>query len=283
MLAMKLGGSHPIVLASKWYEQKFCQNASAHFTVTNAMRRVLLQDFALNNNVLPLHDRPASQFQPLTYSARTAFLSSFPETKAYVDSILMQKTKLLVSSTSWTPDEDFSLFLEALSKYSEKATTTHPQLPEILVIITGKGPEKEKYLLQVQNMKSEGKLEMVIVQTAWLPLEDYASLLASANLGISLHTSSSGVDLPMKVVDMFGAGLPVLGWSNFEAWPELVIEGVNGMGFADADAMTEKLVYLLSPDNSMLAHLKDGALTEGKKRWDDEWDPVAGRLFELVD
>ena len=283
MLAMKLGHSHPLVLASKWYERKFCQNASAHFTVTNAMRRVLLKDFALSTDVLALHDRPASQFQPTSSSARVRFLSSCAETKAHADSMLEGKTRLLVSSTSWTADEDFSIFLEALNTYSEKAITTHPQLPEILAIITGKGPEKEKYLFQIQKLKREGKLEMVTVKTAWLPLEDYASLLASADLGVSLHTSSSGVDLPMKVVDMFGAGLPVLGWSDFEAWPELVVEGTNGMGFADADAMAEKLVYLLSPDNNMLHRLKEGALAEGKKRWDEEWDPIAGRLFELVD
>jgi beta-1,4-mannosyltransferase len=86
----------------------------------------------------------------------------------------------------------------------------------------------------------------------------------------------------MKVVDMFGAGLPVVGWDRFEAWPELVTEGVNGRGFGSAQELLEHLTDLFG-NPAKLAILREGALKEGSRRWDDEWDPVAGKLFGLIE
>jgi beta-1,4-mannosyltransferase len=278
ILALKLGDSHPIVKISKIYE-KFCaRGAAAHFTVTNAMAKVLKNSFGVN--ALPLHDRPPNHFQPLSSEQRSSFLARLPETANYAKDLHGGKRKLIVSATSWTPDEDFSLLLDALVTYSS-ITTVDSGVPSILAIITGKGPQKEHYLSKIRQLNEEGKLANVDITTAWLSMEDYASLLGAADLGISLHTSSSGVDLPMKVVDMFGTGLPVLGWSKFQAWPELVTEDVNGKGFGSAKELSSLLAELFK-ENDKLRQLRQGALLECKRRWDEEWDPVAGKLLGLV-
>lgn len=291
ILALRLGNKHPLVQISRLYEWGFARSAGAHFCVTNAMARVLKHDYKVMNEIRPLHDRPASDFQPLGEEQRSVFLDrltdilspesslSRGEMQRLIDEIKIGKSKLLVSSTSWTPDEDFSLLLNALMSYSDLALTSHPELPEVLVIVTGKGPQKADFLSKIKSLKAVEKLEMVTIETAFLSTDDYAKLLGSADLGVSLHTSSSGVDLPMKVVDMFGAGLPVVGWGDFEAWPELVHEGVNGKSFNDAAGLQAVIMQLFGRDESLLRRLKEGAMEEGKKRWDDEWDTVAKELF----
>ena len=140
------------------------------------------------------------------------------------------------------------------------------------------------YLDRISSLTSSGKLNNITIRTAWLTAQDYATLLACADLGVCLHKSSSGVDLPMKVVDMFGAGLPVVGYAGYESWGELVKEGVNGRGFETSEELAQVLEELfVDIAGIMLGKLRKGAEEEGRRRWDEEWNGVAGRLLGLCD
>lgn len=110
---------------------------------------------------------------------------------------------LIMSSTSWTEDEDFSLLLNALSDYDDLDVES---LPNIICVITGKGPLKDFYI----NIVSRKDWQKVTIVMPWLTSEDYPKMVGSADLGISLHTSSSNLDLPMKIIDMFGCAVPAL-------------------------------------------------------------------------
>lgn len=278
ILALKLGPLHPLVRLSHEYEKFFARRAWKHFAVTDAMVQVLKNEFDVQ--AVALHDRPAAQFKPLSKERKEQWLTRRTDTREFARDLLAGTWRLVVSSTSWTPDEDFSILLDALQDYSARVDSDH-KLPKLLAIITGKGPQRQFYLDCIRQLNQGKKLQNVIVATCWLSTDDYAALLGAADLGVSLHTSSSGVDLPMKVVDMFGTGLPVVA-ARFRALPELVKEGRNGRSFGDAAELADLFVGLLGGDGVQLSKLREGAAAESRRRWDAEWDPVAGRLFDLI-
>jgi beta-1,4-mannosyltransferase len=281
ILAGIRGSHHPFVKISKAYECLLGRIApTANITVTHAMERQLkTAPYKIETPILTLHDRPADIFRPLKSPLdRKAFLELLPETKDFAKNILAGETKLIVSSTSWTPDEDFSILLDALVEYARDGPRP------IIAIITGKGPQKAYYQSKVRSLEEAGKLPNIRIMTAWLSMENYALLLACADLGICLHMSSSGVDLPMKVVDMFGSGLPVAAYSKYESFGELVKEGHNGCGFETASELTAILSRLFSDDGAgELRTLRKGAQKEGSLRWDEEWDRTLGRVLGVIE
>ncbi|CBJ28840.1 Chitobiosyldiphosphodolichol beta-mannosyltransferase, family GT33 [Ectocarpus siliculosus] len=186
---------------------------------------------------------------------------------------------LLVSSTSWTPDEDFSVLLEALRRFDLRtASGASPTLPLVMVVVTGKGPDKAKYVARMRA----ARMSRVAVCTAWLEPEDYPLLLGSADLGICLHTSTSGVDLPMKVVDMFGCGVPVCA-VHFECLKELVQHGYNGCVFRDSTELALQLEALLDGFPRGGSEL-DGYRSNVKEvqRWRENWDEYAWPIFSKI-
>ncbi|KAK8328355.1 hypothetical protein V6Z12_A11G246600 [Gossypium hirsutum] len=166
---------------------------------------------------------------------------------------------LVVSSTSWAPDEDFGILLEAAVMYDRRAAALLDEndsadegvlwkeisggkqylCPRLFFIITGKSPEKEKYEEKIKRLN----LKRVAFHTMWLSAEEYPLLLRSADLGICLHTSSSTLDLPMKVVDMFGCGLPVCAVS-YSCIDQLVKVEKNGLLFSSSSELADELLML---------------------------------------
>ena len=173
---------------------------------------------------------------------------------------------MLMSSTSWTPDEDFSILLSALVHVDERARKGDKGLENgVVVFVTGKGPLKEHYEKRIAEMD----LSRVVVKTLWLEVSDYPLLIGEVDCGISLHTSTSGVDLPMKILDMYGCGVPVLAM-GFSALHELVEDGVNGMVFGDDKELAECIVKIGKGEGveRMREEVKRG------RRWEEEWEEV---------
>ena len=145
-----------------------------------------------------------------------------------------ERPVLVVSSTSWTEEEDFGMLLDALQSLDEKwtagerigartrrssrnRTSDGQEKPFVVVMVTGKGPQKAMYEKRISEMN----LQRCVVCTIWLEAVDYPRLIGSADLGVSLHSSTSGIDLPMKVLDMYGCHLPVCAL-DFSCLSELV-------------------------------------------------------------
>ncbi|KAG1825487.1 glycosyl transferases group 1-domain-containing protein [Suillus subaureus] len=275
ILALKLGRTHLLVNIAKRFEIIFGSSAYAHLFVTNAMRNHLEQEWGLIGHKAVLHDRPPSHFHKcvplevhelfirLGRSLSPSLVDFLPISLASSSpsspSLRKDRPALLVSSTSWTPDEDFGILLEALKLYESRAREVNladcensqskhdskerQVLPRIWMVITGKGPLKERYMAEVELLQKNW--QYVRCTSLWLEAEDYPLLLGSADLGISLHSSSSALDLPMKIVDMFGCGLPVCAL-DFACLPELVKDRINGLVFRNASQLAEHLETLLT-------------------------------------
>jgi beta-1,4-mannosyltransferase len=287
LLGLSHGRSHIIVKIYFWFEKHFGRMADGAFCVTKAMKHELDQKWGINATVL--YDQSPEFFHPASLTEKHELFSRLGNSicsamgnddcisvekevedrnttvfTSWVDGEIFLKPNrpaLVVSSTSWTPDEDFSILLEAALMYDRRVAATLGEddsmdegklwidikngkqfvYPRLLFIITGKGPDRMKYEEQIKRLK----LRRVAFRTMWLASEDYPLLLGSADLGVSLHTSSSGLDLPMKVVDMFGCGLPVCA-ASFSCIDELVKINNNGLLFSTSSELADELMVMIT-------------------------------------
>uniref|UniRef100_A0A4W6E1D2 Chitobiosyldiphosphodolichol beta-mannosyltransferase n=1 Tax=Lates calcarifer TaxID=8187 RepID=A0A4W6E1D2_LATCA len=288
IMALSHGQRHPVVRVAKWYEHVFGPLATHNLCVTNAMKDDLQENWGIKATTL--YDRPPSIFREtplkLQHELFMRLANTYPQFQC--EEVEVEKTifsvrdltdnsvtlraerpALLLSSTSWTEDEDFSILLKALQEY-EGFIKGGASLPSLVCAITGKGPQKEHYRKLIDSLH----LEHVKICTPWLEAEDYPVLLGSADLGVCLHKSSSGLDLPMKVVDMFGCCLPVCA-IHFNCLHELVKHEENGLIFRDSQELAQQLKSLLSEfpsSEGRLGLFRRNLRTSRGQRWDDNWD-----------
>ena len=292
---------------------KFMEYISGRFLahnnicVSKAMKKWLENEFNLKN-VSVFYDRPASSFSkygPSINQRHELFMklnltesALFPDSESnvvetnhtihtygdgnYVN-LKVNRIPIIISSTSWTEDEDFNILLDALVELEEyilMPNNSNDNNKKVVVIITGKGPLKDVFTQHVDILRAGGKLKNIAIITPWLEAKDYPLLMSCADFGVCLHTSSSGLDLPMKVVDMFGSGLPVMA-IDFPALPELVKHNENGIIFNTSGELAKSMIQVLYVDRSSLIKLREGNI--GMNTWDYTWtnlmQPIVLEVF----
>jgi len=114
----------------------------------------------------------------------------------------------------------------------------------------------------------------------WLESSDYPILLGCADLGISLHLSTSGLDLPMKVLDFYGCEVPVCA-VDFTCLNELVQDGENGRVFQSDKELASQMFELLRHNERDSDGFLKGKLKlfreriRGMDRWRENWNKHA--------
>jgi len=260
MLALRLGRRHPAVRAAGAVERALGKRAHAHLCVSGAMRDALARRFGVTGARV-LYDRPARR------------VSRAPRGPLFARLGLPVGATVAITSSSWTADEDFSLLLDAAVRLDAELRA-RPDLPDLLLVMTGDGPRRREW----EDRFGAAGLARVRPRTLWVAAEDYPPLLAAADFGLSLHRSASGVDLPMKISDMFGAGLPVLALDYGPVLLELVTPGENGRLFTDARALAADLLAFLVDPASAEA-LRAGVARTSARSWHDGWLDEARPVF----
>jgi beta-1,4-mannosyltransferase len=277
LLGLTLGPRNPLVALARAYEMSFGRRADAALCVSQAMAIDLKQRWGIEAAIL--YDRPAAQFEVTPAAERQALLHRLEGSLEGYNLDSSMRPVLIVSSTSWTKDEDFSLLIDAARLYDQAARQYAGTLPRLLFVITGRGPLRAHYEELLRGLD----LHLVHFETLWLEPADYPRLLGMADLGVCLHRSASGVDLPMKVADMVGAGLPVLALRYGDCIQEMIVHGRTGMLFTSSRELFEQLAEIVRGFPTSATELSRLRRTVGAARgyaWDAGWRDEAWPVLQ---
>lgn len=247
-----------------WCERTTARLADVHWAVSAAFAATLAP-----RRATVVHDRPSRRFVTLAQvtESRVAWWKRvWPDQPSPPDN-----ARWVVAPSSWTADENHAALLHVAEWWREHAADWRGS--PVAVIATGRGPGRAEFERTAATLGGGP----VAIHFGWVPQGEYPALLAHADAGLCLHTSSSGLDLPMKLADFRGAGLPALVWGYGPVLAEVFREGDHGVIFRDEAGLSEALHTLAQKPLGARIGCEPG------DTWEDEWALKLGGWAERVE
>jgi len=270
LLQLRLGRWHPAVRLARWYERRDARMVDANLCVSRGLAAFLESRFDVTQAQV-LYDRPASAFTPIDRAERERFrLALFARLGIRANTV-----GFIVCPTSWTEDEDFDVVIEAVMRLEERirgweAGDAGRRFPDLVILVTGDGARRAEFERRFAGLPAR----RIQLRARFLEPEDYPRVVGSADLGLCLHRSSSGLDIPMKIADLFGAGVPVCALDYGACLAERVRHGDNGLLFSNGRQLADVLFELFEAfpaDQKALERLRTGARKLARPTWEEGW------------
>ncbi len=277
LLQLRLGQWHPAVRLARWFERRDARRVDANLCVSRGLAAFLESRFGVKK-ALVLYDRPASAFAPLDRAERERFRQAL-----FARLVIHATTAgFIVCPTSWTEDEDFDVVINAVMHLEERIRGWEAgnarRFPELVILVTGDGERRAEFERRFAGLPAR----RVQLRARFLEPEDYPRVVGSADLGLCLHRSSSGLDIPMKIADLFGAGVPVCAIDYGACLAERVRHGDNGLLFATGRQLADILFELFETfpaDQKALDRLRNGARKSARPTWEEGWAREAKQVL----
>ncbi len=239
-----------------WLETRLGRGAGAHTTVSEALTEHLrVRDIHAET----LYDAPAPGLAEKAQPRRK------------------DAAAVVVLPMSWGVDDDLELLFDALNQFDRASAGNRKRLD---LMITGDGPRRAGFMDRIDR----ADLTRIDVSSRWIPADQYRTFLATADAGLSVHRSTSGLDLPIKWWDLLEVGLPLLTLVYGDVVEERLSRIPSSRRFHDA----EELAALLEKIAAMTAEQIEQWKSEARRdlaalpNWEEEWrrvaSPIAKRL-----
>ncbi len=268
LLATRHDDASMMVRVARVIERLSSRLGDGHLAVSGALATWLRTEWGLRP-VQVLRDRPGHQFnEAVSVGALRTHILDLAALPPHA------RPAVVLSPTSWTRDEALDLVLPAADALESRWRDRGPA-DGLILVISGRGSGRAEFEQRLQSRTPR----RVHIVTTWVGGDDYPALIAAADAGLSLHRSSSGLDLPMKICDLFGAALPVCALDYGATLRELVTPDENALVFTDATGLATRLDQLFETwpmPSPLYTRLRQGASAVATgPRWLEGWQQEA--------